>query len=104
MYTITSPLVCLLISYTIECLYFHYDNIHKWPYNLLFVILHGNGTMNTLLTLGDEIIGENVKFYLLQLQPVHSWTCVILVRAIQTQITRAQKDLVELIAEILSIQ
>ena len=73
-------------------------------HNLVFVIFHGNGTMNTLLILGGEIIGENVKFNLLQLRPVHTWTRVTLVRAIQSQSARAQKDLEGLIAEIVSIQ
>jgi hypothetical protein len=30
-------------------------------HNLVFMNLHGNGTMNTLLTIRGEIIGENVK-------------------------------------------
>jgi hypothetical protein len=60
--------------------------------------------MNTLLTLGGEIIGENVKFYLLQLRPVHTWHRVTLVRAIQRQSARAPKDLEGLIVEIVSIQ
>jgi hypothetical protein len=60
--------------------------------------------MDTLLTLGGEIIGENVKFYLLQLRTVHTLPRVILVRAIQRQSVRAQKDLEGLIVEIVSIQ
>jgi len=60
--------------------------------------------MNTLLTLGDEIIGENVKFYLLQLRHVHTWTRVTLVRAIQTQIAHVQKDLEGMTAVNVSIQ
>ena len=56
------------------------------------------------MTLGEEIIGENVKFYLLQLRTVHTWILVTLVRAIQSQSARAQKDLEDLIAVNVSIQ
>ena len=73
-------------------------------HNLVFMNRHGNGTMNTLLTIRGEIIGENVKFYLLQFQPVHSWNPVTLVHAIHIQCAHAQKDLEGLDAEIVSIQ
>ena len=72
-------------------------------HNLVFVNLHGNDTINTLLTLRGEI-GENVKFYLLQLPHVHTWTHVTLVCAFQAQIALAQMDLEGLIAEHVSIQ
>ena len=75
-------------------------NRHK----LVFMNLHGNGTMNTLLTIGGEIIGENVTVYLLQFQHVHTWIRVTLVHAIHIKSASAQKDLEDLIAEIVSIQ